>query len=110
MAKIPNSSARASAPMSGRVLSTTPNATEISPVTMSIARVPVVSLLWEAAKISANPATNAQIATTRTSTSAVGPGQTRATALAAREIIAAAAGDGELTAQEAQIARLARDG
>src|SRR6266568_1090876 len=84
----PNRSARVTAPMPGRAVSTTPNAIEISPVTIYIARVPAVSPLPKAAKISAKPATNAQIATTSTSTSAVGPGQTRATAPAARSISA----------------------
>src|SRR5229473_1257014 len=72
MLNSPNSSARVTAPMLGRALSTTPNAIEISPVTMYIARVPAVSPLPKAAKISAKPATNAQIATTSTSTSAHG--------------------------------------
>jgi hypothetical protein len=41
--------------MSGPALSTTPNAIEIRPVTMNIARLPAVSLLPKAAKISAKP-------------------------------------------------------
>jgi hypothetical protein len=48
-----NSSASVTTPISGRAQSTAPNAIEISPVTMSIARVPADSPLWDAAKISA---------------------------------------------------------
>jgi hypothetical protein len=72
------------APRPGQANSTTPNATDTSPATMNIARVPAVSPLPTAPKISVTPATNAQMATTSTSTSAVGPGQTRATKPTAR--------------------------
>ena len=57
---------------------------------MNSARVPAVSPLWNAAKISKTPPTNAQIpmTSTSTSTSAVGPGQTRAMTPAAKAISA----------------------
>src|SRR5712691_4292252 len=80
----PNSSARVAAPSPGRANTTTPKATDTSPAMMNSARVPTVSPAWKPAKISKKPPMNAQIPTTSTSTSAVGPGQTMATTPAAR--------------------------
>jgi hypothetical protein len=53
---------------------------------MNSARVPAVSALPNAATISIIPPAKAQIPTTSTSTSAVGPGQTRAATPAASAI------------------------
>src|SRR5215475_7712109 len=74
--------------MLGRAKSTMPNRMDTRPPTMNSARVPAVSPLWNAAKISKMPPTNAQIPMTSTSTSAVGPGQTSAMTPAARAISA----------------------
>src|SRR6202162_4737804 len=72
--------------MPGRAASTMPSATETSPAMMNIAHVPALSPLAKAAKSSKKPPVNAQIATMTTNTSAVGPGQVRATIPAARSI------------------------
>src|SRR6266496_3788888 len=86
MVNRPNSSASATAPTPGREKSTTPNAMDTSPARMNIARVPADSPAPKAAAISKAPPVTAQIPTTSTSKSAVGPGQARATTPAARSI------------------------
>jgi GH15 family glucan-1,4-alpha-glucosidase len=55
-----------------------PNGLDTCPPTMNRVCLPAASPLPKARKISAKPPTNAQNATMSTSTSAVGPGQTRA--------------------------------
>src|SRR6266704_2319354 len=63
-----------------------PNAMDTSPPTMNSARVPATSPLRKAANSSTTPPVNDQIATIRTSTSAVTPGHTSAVTPAARSI------------------------
>src|SRR5689334_13569957 len=86
MGNRPDSRARVTAPTPGRANSTTPNATEIRPDNTNSARVPALSPDPNAAAISMIPPAKAQIPTTSTSTSAVGPGQTIAITPAASAI------------------------
>ena len=70
--------------MPGRAHSITPNAMVTSPPRMNTALVPAGSPDWRAAKNSTRPAMTAHTPTTKTRTSAVGPGHTSATIPAAR--------------------------